>query len=318
VLSLVDPTPQRAERDPGAAAAFDKNMRDGRACRIAAARAALVIDRKGHFVYEGCASFGEYGERHGVSASEAWKVLALGLALEKWPDIEEELLAGRVREEAASRMGMLVKHPLALKEGDDWLAWAKGEPASAFRRRVRERIETVQRKGAPTVEKTFYVSEKGAEDFERARVLASRKAKRVLTEGEALEEVVDHYLRSFDPLRKREGKRRMPDTATLPHRRDLPAAVELALAKQNGDVCAVPYCQNKIFLENSHRKAHCEGGSREKRNLDRICDDHHDMYHRGELLIEGPTDAPTFKSGDGRPIGAKVAFGNGGAAAAPT
>jgi hypothetical protein len=306
VTGFVDPTPQRAVRHPEAAARFAKGVRDARASRVAAARAALELDASGHFVFEGCASFGEYGERHGVSASEAWRLLALGWALEKWPDLEQKLLDGRVPEEAAARMGRLAKDPRLLHPGDDWLAWAEGEPERAFRRRVDQRIEEVRRQGAPTVEKTFYVSRKGADDFERARVLASRKAGRVLTEGEALEAVSDHYLGDFDPLRRKAGKRRMADTATLPNRRDLPAAVALALAKQNGDVCAVPFCGNRIFLENSHRKAHAEGGSREVENLDRLCGDHHDLYHRGELRIEGTTDRPVFLTADGKPLCARV------------
>jgi hypothetical protein len=296
---------QRAVRDDAAAQAFQERMRQGRVCRIAAARAALEIDRKGHVVYEGCASFGEFAQRRGVAPSEAWAILALGHALERWPDLEAEIVEGRVPEAHACRMGTLAKGAAFVRPADEWVAWARGEPEKAFARRVKQRIEEVRARGAPTVEKTFYVSEPGAQAFERARTLASRKAARVLTEGEALEAVSDHYLESFDPLRRKPGARRMPDTSALPDRRDLPAEVARAVMARDGDACAVPFCTNRVFLENSHRVAHAAGGSRERRNLDRICPSHHDLYERGRIRIAGTTESPVFLHADGTPLDAR-------------
>jgi hypothetical protein len=78
--------------------------------------------------------------------------------------------------------------------------------------------------------------------------------------------------------------------------------------ERNGDRCAVPFCKNEIFLEKSHRKAHREGGSRERTNIDNICLPHHRMYGRGELLIEGTTENPVFLTADRRPLDARTGF----------
>jgi hypothetical protein len=298
---------QRAVRDDAAAKAFDQNLREARRFRIAAARAAVEIDRKGHVVYEGCGSFGEFGERHGASASEAYSLLALGMALQRWPELEAQMLAGKVPEASACRMGMLTKDAAFVREDDDWVAWARGQSAKAFARRVKQRVAEVKASGAPTVEKTFYVSEKGAESFERARTLASRSAGRVLTEGEALETVSEHYLDCVDPMRRKPAQRRSPDTATLPDRRGIPAEVLRRAMARNGDRCAVPFCTNEVFLENAHRVAHCDGGCREAHNIDRICPPHHDLWHLGRLRIEGTTENPVFFTADGKPLDARTA-----------
>ncbi len=51
-----------------------------------------------------------------------------------------------------------------------------------------------------------------------------------------------------------------------------------------------------------HIVAHCEGGSREKKNLLRMCDDHNMLQASGQLVVEGTADAPVFKDRFGRPI----------------
>jgi hypothetical protein len=305
---------QKAVRDDATAASYVDHLRNGRANRIAAARDAVVLDRKGHFVYEGCASFAEFGERRGGSSSEAAMVLALGYALERWPELEAALLDGTVSEASASRMGMLAKRPHLLREDDEWVAWARGESEKAFARRVRERREEGRTGGKPVVERTFYVTTKGASRFDEARKLASRKAERVLTEGEALETISDHYLDCFDLRRGKPGKRRMPHTATIEDRRLRKPAAEVlrAILERTGDRCAVPFCPNEIFVENSHRRAHASGGAREREDLDRLCVVHHDMYHQGLVRITGPADDPRFSTADGRSLGERAGFATSG------
>jgi hypothetical protein len=305
---------EKAVRDDAAAEAYLDHVRKARGHRIAAARLAVALDRKGHFLYERCASFAEFGERRTGSASEAASDLALGHALERWPEVEAELLAGRTSVPSVARMGMLARTPGLVRESDEWVAWSTGESERAFARRVRARREEGRTGGRPVVERTFYLSARGADLFEEGRKVASRKAGRVLTEGEAVEEIADHYLECHDPRRVKPGKRRMPDTATVEDRRLRKPAAEVlrALLERNDDRCAVPFCRNGVFLENSHRTAHAEGGAREARDLDRLCRPHHDLYERDLLRIEGPADAPRFSTDDGRPLGAREGFARSG------
>jgi hypothetical protein len=294
----------RAVRDDAQAAAYLDHVRQSREHRLAAARCALDLDRKAHFLYEGCASFAEFGDRRTGSPSEAAMDVALGHALERWPDLEAKVLAGLVSLTSAARLGTLARLPEGVREGEDWVALAAGAPERALARRVAARREEVRTGGKPVVERTFYLSTRGDELFEDARKIASRKAGRALTEGEAVEELADHYLDGHDPRRVEPGKRRLPDTATLPDRNRRKPAAEVVrmLLERNGDACAVEFCGNAIFLENSHRVPHAEGGAREAKDLDRLCRTHHDLYERGLLRIEGPTDAPRFSTDDGRSL----------------
>jgi hypothetical protein len=290
----VDPLVDQFRQDAAVSHAADIRM----------ARVALQIARSDRIAKAGCASFGEYGERHlNVSHARAYRLLDLGRSLERWPECAGDLEAGRTTVEAVSRLGALTRVSGAVRPGDDWPSTARSVPTRTLERMVVQRLEEV-RVGERSVEKTFFVTEQGARDFERARVIASRKEGRALTQGETLVRVTDHYLDAFDLLRKEGRKRRMPDTALLPHRRDLPAAVRRHLFRRTGDVCAVPGCLNSLFLENSHRRAHAAGGDREARNLDRLCSAHHELYEAGLLGIEGTTEAPIFRTAAGKILAA--------------
>jgi hypothetical protein len=294
---------ERAERDDASLATWLDCVRKAREYVIEAGRLALLLHRKAHFVYEGCASFAELGERRIGSGSEAAELLALGLALERWPELAQEILAGRVSVTSAARMGRLARNPVAVHEGDDWVRWAAGESERTFARRVNARREEVSTGSKPVVERTFHLTPRGSDLLEEARKVASRKARRALTEGEAVEEIADHYLDCHGPRRGKPGTRRMPDTATIEDRSlRKPAAETVRVVLARGDVCAVPFCGTAIFLENSHRVPHAEGGAREAQDLDRLCSVHHDLYERGWIRIEGPPDDPRFSTTDGRSL----------------
>src|SRR5262245_36356646 len=102
------PPPLRATRNEPAKARYLECVRTIRALSIEAARLLVQLDRDGHFLYEGCGSIGEFGERHGEAASRTLERLSLGHALEVFPALEERILVGAVPVEAVSLIGRVV------------------------------------------------------------------------------------------------------------------------------------------------------------------------------------------------------------------
>jgi len=295
------PEPMRARRNEAAKARFLEGLATMRRGALEAAKAILEVDRDAHFLYEGCASIGEFGERHGASAGEARRLVSMGRALDVCPDLESRVKDGRVALEGAALLGRVLGDPTLMRPGDDWLRWAETESARDLRRRVDRRVEDARLSPTPSVGLTVFVSPKGLDDFGRARAIASRKAERTLTEGEAFETVVGHYLDSFDPDRRGTASRRLPHTSTVPGRY-VPADVQRVLRARDGDRCALPFCDHAIFLENAHVVAHAKEGDREADNLLRLCAKHHRMLDEGKIRVTGPADAPQFSDAEGRPL----------------
>jgi hypothetical protein len=304
-VSATPPVPTAARRNDAAKAEYLNGLALLRAGALAAARALLALDRDAHFVFEGCASLEEFGERNGSTAWETRQLAGLGRAVEASPRVREQFLAGRLPFPSAALLGTVLTQAGFARCGEDWLGWAETESARTFRRRVNRRVEEVRLGEQPAVAMTFFVSVPARDDFARARVIASRKADRPLTEGETLERVVDHYLLTFDPLRKKEASRRLPHTATV-RGRYVPAQVQREVAARDGDRCAVPFCDHDMFLQNAHVQPHAEGGHREADNLLRLCSRHHRMLDEGRIRMVGPADAPTFLDERGRPLGQRA------------
>lgn len=133
----------------------------------------------------------------------------------------------------------------------------------------------------------------GKRRFKRARVLASRKAGKALTEGQTLEAVVDHYLEKFDLLEASEGRRRVPDTAEVDSRY-VPADVRRAVRRRDDDRCAVEGCECRVFLQFAHLVPHAMGGDRERKTLVRLCYRHHRWFDAGSLRLVGTAEEPRF------------------------
>jgi hypothetical protein len=296
--------PLQGTLDPEAVARFEHHLAAMRREALETARALAEIEAGGHWIFEGCSSIAEFGEHHGASAREARELVALVRALDVYPSMRGDLDAGRVSVQGAAALGRLAQRAEKFEgvpfDPEEWAERARTEPARDLSRHVEEWLES-QRIGAKPITVTAHLSVKGAEDFEKAREIASQKAKRVLSVGETVEQLADHYRGSFDLTRIRPRKRRLPDTATIPDDRYVAAQVRRTIAlRQRG--CAVPRCPNRIFVEKSHRVAHAKGGSREAKDLDDLCPCHHKMYEQGLLRIEGPTDAPRFYDARGRQI----------------
>jgi hypothetical protein len=292
---------QEIVRQDRAEAALKNRHRKRREEEVFAARQLAQIDRTGHFLCAGCASLAEYGEANGLSGREARTLAAAGQALELRPALEEDLLSGKLSLDAVAALGRVFKNPHLVKDEQDWLRCAEQWPAERLQREIRIK-ERETETGEPVSVLFAILTATGRAHFERARILASRKKKKLLAEGETVEVLTDHYLNSFDPDRKKPRKRRMPDTTGRPGRHVPEEVKRYVRARPHGDRCAVPGCENKVFLDYAHKRPHWDGGSREARNLHRLCPRHNRLYDEGKLRITGPPDRPVFHLADGRVI----------------
>jgi hypothetical protein len=98
----------------------------------------------------------------------------------------------------------------------------------------------------------------------------------------------------------------MPDTTGRPGRH-VPAEVKRTVRARQGGRCAVPFCDNSVYLEHAHLKAHRLGGSREADNLPGLCRKHHDQLDKGYIRFSGTVDQPKFTTYDDRDLSQRAA-----------
>ncbi|MHC5011554.1 MAG: HNH endonuclease [Planctomycetota bacterium] len=273
----------RAERDPVADGRISGTQAALRDLQFSLARDFARVDACAHFIYEGCASVVEYGMKRGYSALETRFFVDLGHALAASPDLEERIRAGRIAIEAASTIGRIYRVPSLLRPGDDWLAYAQNDSIRSLRRRIRARLEEARQEKSGVVEVSVFVTARTKDEFERARVVASRKARQTLTDGQAFARVVTHYLDTFDPLRRKPRQVRSRPTSGASRGRYVPAGVRRTVRQRAGDRCEVAGCENTIHLQFAHRVPHAEGGERDADNLFLLCTTHHTLYDAGRL-----------------------------------
>ena len=272
--------------------------RERRELELRAARLLARMDGTYHWAYRGCSSIAQYGEMHGLSGREARMLAAVGKALALQPKLEQEILSGKLSLDAAAALGKVYENPAMVRDGEDWLVWAEQWPLRQLERQIRKRLREVET-GEPVTTLTAFLTCSGREMFERARQLACRKENKLLSEGETVEVLSDHYLDSFDPERKTPRARRMANTMGRSGRH-VPAEVSRTVVARQGDRCAVPGCDHDIWMNKAHIDAHSRSGSREAENFHYLCRQHHVFYDRGQLKITGTPDRPLFHTPDGR------------------
>jgi len=278
---------------------FERAAHARREADLRCARALARLEELGGLFLFGCASVGELGERHGVSAIETRALLDLGRALPTQPLLEQQVADGRITVAAGAIVAQALSRP-ELQEGeDDWIEWARTRPTRALARELRRREEKARNGGRPVVPIPAFVSLDTRDDLYRSRVVASRKAGRSLSLGETLGVVCDHYLDTFDEERVSPGERRCPPTA-LVNGRYVPRAVRREIFERQGQQCAVPMCEHTMFLEKAHLVAHASGGDREAENLVLLCSLHHFFLDTGVLHIVGTAAKPRFFDEKGR------------------
>jgi hypothetical protein len=273
------------------------------------ARAYFRIEEAKAYQCEGCASLAEFAERRGVSAAEALRLRDVGRALASHPELGAEVRSGALPFDSAAVCGEALRLPPAVRGSLDWLALARAEPTRDLRRRLQRRREEAK-VGTPVEPVTVYVPSSTRDDFDRARALLSRRTREALSLGQTLRLVLKEWLGRFDPLRRKPGTRRVPDTSQ-PGSRYVPAEVNRQVRMRSHDKCHVRFCPNRIFVERSHRRAFALGIGQEEWNLDLLCRLHHRMYELGLLRISGPPSRPVFTDQRGRDLAVRSALPSG-------
>lgn len=280
----------------------------------------LRLERKRHFALHGCASLAAWTRLVGLGEIETRQLLNIALAIEAAHDLKWHLTARRISFDAAALLGTLaradqarVRHALVEDieppDWDEWLRAAQTSTLTDFRKLVRRERERLRQR-TEVVDVVITCREQTRDDFERARQIASRRRQRMLSAGETLTEVTDHYLDSFDPLRKaqRLGEREDRNTqAPLttgsgqgPGKRYVPASVKHAVRLRSGDCCEVPGCPNATFLDFAHVVPHRDGGTQTEDNLLLLCSRHHFLFDSGTLrLLERRPNGVAFASQHG-------------------
>jgi hypothetical protein len=280
---------------PEAQATVRAHLAEDRRRRMELARYVATVEARLSFVADACTSIYEWLLRCGVSPREAVEIRDLGRALRVSPEVAVRVENGSMTIEAAGCVGRALSNPALQRPGDDWVALGttspqNPDPIRTIRRLLRKREEeAAQRK--ITVPVTLEVADEVRDVFERARILASRKANQTLTPGQALGVVSTFYIQRNDPLAVKPGTRRMgpvdvnPDGAS--GSRTIPAEVMRLVRLRAGDRCEVPGCPNRIHLELCHLTPHAEGGGREAWLLFLFCTGHHWMYDNGLIFFRG-------------------------------
>jgi hypothetical protein len=303
VLIKTDGRSMEARREPDAQAFVSESAGPYLDFKIRIAREMARIDASAAFVFEGASSIEDYALRAGYSETDARLLPPLGRALMACPELEGKLREGRLSADAAALIERVLCTPGMVREGDDWIGLAETLPLYDLRRRVVAREEEF-RQGKKVVEFSAYVTEDDREKLERARVIASRRAKRPLSLGETIGVVVDHYLVRFDSARKKARARRVGPTDERPQDRYVPAEVRNAIRERSGDRCEIPGCPNRIFKQLAHRVPHRNGGAREVECLLDLCTQHHALLDAGLIrMVERGEGAWQFVIRNGKSLG---------------
>ncbi len=262
-------------------------------------------------------TFPLYCESIGLSPQEGRELAAVAEAAEVRPEVFGLVAEGKVSVQKAALVAPLLLDAAMQKPGEDWVAKASSLPHGDLRDLVRQRREEVAQ-GTPTVPLRFCVSEKGRDDFGRCWDLASRKAGRGLTEGQAFETVCDDYLERHDPLREAvrlEAKDKAEaslkgkalgteDLVSSPRSRAIPAFTERSILREFGDRCMVEGCENRRFLDFAHIRPFRLGGRQVPANLIRFCKEHHVQFDEGSWRLAPTKDGGLVMiSRAGTPVG---------------
>lgn len=277
-----------------------RNLLDlGRALGLAAApeiEPADANDESDDGLFGGCGSGGaqERADRTGQEPTPST------------PTIEDHVRNGSIQVDNATQLSRLRRElgGLSAEEHAYWARLARVTPTWKFRQLVAKAIEDF-RQGRPTRRFEAHVTESALDDFRRAKVIAQRRAKRTLTDGQTFALLARRFVEAEDERYVGEKKRRVGDTRRLPGERYVPAAVKRAVRARSKDRCEVGDCSNDTFLELMHvRTPHAKGGAREVDDLADGCTSHHTQLDAGVIHFVGfdSWQRPVFRSRGGRLI----------------
>jgi hypothetical protein len=255
-------------------------------------------------------AFRRFAERLGLSAAHAMRLVHLGMGMEEYATLGERVRDGFIPVESGATLGEVVSEKGVVRPGDQWLEWAETLSTYALRQLFYERRDEA-RTGQSVYSVTAYLTPDGMADLRRCRALVSRRAHELATMGQTVAVIAHDWRQEHDPLLQTPGKRRLPPTDTIPDSRYVPAEVDREVRARSDDGCRGPFCDNDVWVQRSHRKAHAKGGNREASNLDLLCDACHKQYEAGLFRIDGPPGAPIFTTPDGKPLERRVGYRSG-------
>ena len=158
------------------------------------------------------------------------------------------------------------------------------------------------RSGGPVAYIGAFVPRTTKNRFERARLLASRKAGRMLDRAETLTTLVDHYLERNDPMFLLERKRRRRKFARASD--SIPEVEKRKVRGRFRDRCALDTCTNGTFLDFAHIRPRARGGANRSENLLQLCKPHHRQFDAGAMFLRYPGGGqrPVFVDRQGRRV----------------
>ncbi len=88
----------------------------------------------------------------------------------------------------------------------------------------------------------------------------------------------------------------------------LPRAIDRAVRLRDRNMCRVPGCRRRRYVDVHHITFQSEGGEHSRRNCLCLCTTHHSLLHEGRLRIEGDAEGELmFRDGTGAPLSSPVA-----------
>lgn len=95
-----------------------------------------------------------------------------------------------------------------------------------------------------------------------------------------------------------------PERKTERATQTIPPAVRRLVMRRDGGRCKVPGCKSSVWLEVHHLWLREDGGDHDPSRLSVLCGAHHDLIHRGHLLVEGASIKDiVFRHADGTVYG---------------
>jgi hypothetical protein len=240
----------------------------------------------------------------GQPAGEHDESVAAPTVLSAAPTIEDRVRTGALSTDNASQLARLRRELGGLSDEEQarWSRLAETTRPWTFRTMVGKAIEEAKQ-GKPTKRFEAFVTESALADFRRAKDVASRRAKRRLSDGQVFALLVRRFVEAEDTRYVGEKKRRVPHTKLLPGDRFVPAATRRAIEQRGEESCEVGDCSNHMFLELMHiRTPHAEGGAREVEDLAAGCSTHHVLLDAGVIRFVGYDEwqRPVFRTRGGR------------------
>jgi hypothetical protein len=283
----------------------------------------------------GCASFAEYVERlFGCSQHVAMERLRVARSLQELPRMSRELAEGTISYSAVRELTRFV----VSNNEDIWIDHCRGKTVREIEKETAGLQPGAKPGDPPAVTRQIVRVELGADTAATLREAIALLRKEGMDEDGAWRELARRVLGGPDSGRasyqialtvcERCGRgeqhaagEKVPvdeiavelaecDAQRLGHvgeagraTQDVPPAVRRAVLHRDHGKCVVPGCRNHLWVDVHHLRLRSEGGLHHASNLVTLCGSHHDLVHKGFLIIDGQVGGLSFQHADGTKFG---------------